>query len=127
MKKQITKWTAVFTAAVCMGAFLLTGCGDKDDFANYMKGQPAMRSSIETQLAILSSDAKGSIQYNENGPEVTVTYYALTQKEIEGEEAEKCTKRCNAILQDAVDQYHKDTGNTATVNVLIYGHDVEKK
>ncbi|MBQ9014782.1 MAG: hypothetical protein IJ109_05825 [Firmicutes bacterium] len=127
MKKQIKKWTAVITAVLCMGAFLLTGCGDKNDFATYMKGQPAMRSAIETQLAILSSDAKGSIQYKEDGPEVTVTYYALTQKEIEGEEAEKCTERCNVILQDAVDQYHQDTGKTASVKVLIYGHDVEKK
>ncbi|MBQ9059591.1 MAG: hypothetical protein IJ128_00430 [Firmicutes bacterium] len=127
MKKRITKWTAVLTAVICMSAFLLAGCGSPDNFESYMKGQPAMRSAIETQLAILSEDAKGSIQYKDDTAEVTVTYYALTQKELEGEETEKATTRCNIILQDALDQYHKDTGRTATVDVIIYGHDVEKK
>ena len=63
----------------------------------------------------------------EDGAEITVTYYALTRAEIEGEEAQECTEHCNIIMQEAVDQYKKDTGKTAKVDVVIYGHDEEKK
>ena len=77
---------------LCAGVLFLAGCGG-DDFASYMKGQPSMRSAIDAQLAILSEDAKGSVQYKEDGAEVTVDYYALTQAELEGEETEKTTAK----------------------------------
>ena len=124
MKRNIL--IALLTMMLCAGAVLLAGCGG-DDFATYMKGQPAMRSSIDAQLAILSGDAKGSVQYKEDGAEVSVDYYALTQAELEGEETEKTTRSCEIILQDALDQYHEDTGRTATVDVVLYGHDAEKQ
>ena len=124
MKRNIL--IALLTMMLCAGAVLLAGCGG-DDFATYMKGQPAMRSSIDAQLAILSGDAKGSVQYKEDGAEVSVDYYALTQAELEGEETEKTTRRCEIILQDALDQSHEDTGRTATVDVVLYGHDAEKQ
>lgn len=127
MKKNLKKIIAVCAACLCMSLFVLTGCGNDQNFADYMQGQPALRSQIETDLAILSEDAKGSVQYLEDGAEITVTYYALTKAEIEGEEAQECTERCNTIMQDAVDQYQKDTGKTAKVDVVIYGHDEEKK
>ncbi len=127
MKKNLKKIIAVCAACLCMSPFVLTGCGNSQSFADYMQEQPAIRSQIETDLAILSEDAKGSVQYLEDGAEITVTYYALTKAEIEGEEAQECTERCNIIMQDAVDQYQKDTGKTAKVDVVIYGHDEEKK
>lgn len=118
----------VFLAMIlCMGLFLLSGCGQAENFAEYMKGEPAMRSAIDTQLNILSPEAKASVQYTEDTAEVTVTYYALTQAEIEGLEAEKTARRCSVILQDAMTQYEKDTGKKAGLQVMIYGHDVEKK
>ena len=93
MKRNIL--IALLTMMLCAGAVLLAGCGG-DDFATYMKGQPAMRSSIDAQLAILSGDAKGSVQYKEDGAEVSVDYYALTQAELEGEETEKSIMRIPA-------------------------------
>ncbi len=127
MKKNLKKMTAVCLAGLCLSLFILTGCGNDQNFADYMQDQPALRSTIETDLAILSEDAKGSVQYLEDGAEITVTYYALTRAEIEGEEAQECTEHCNIIMQEAVDQYKKDTGKTAKVDVVIYGHDEEKK
>ncbi len=127
MKKKTIAMTAALAAVLCMGLCILTGCGGDEDFATYMQGQPAMRSAIDAQLAILNEDAKGAVQYKENTAEVTVTFYALTQAEIEGEVTEKTTERCNIIMQDAVDQFHEDTGGTAAVEVIVYGHDVEKK
>ena len=127
MKKNLKKAIVVGLACLCASLFVMTGCGNDQNFADYMQGQPALRSQIETDLAILSEDSKGSVQYMEDGAEITVTYYALTKAEIEGEEAEECTERCNIIMQQAIDQYQKDTGKTAKVDVLIYGHDEEKK
>lgn len=127
MKKNLKKVIAVCAACLCMSLFVMTGCGSEGNFADYMQGQPALRSQIDTDLAILSEDAKGSVQYTKDGAEITVTYYALTQEEIDEEETADCTERCETILQEAVDQYHKDTGKTAKTKVIIYGHDVEKK
>ena len=127
MKKNTIAMSITLMAVLFISLIFMVGCGGNEDFASYMKGQPAMRASIDSQLAILNEDAKGSVQYVENNAEVTVKYYALTQAEIVGEEAEKITERCNIIMQDAVDQFHKDTGGTATVNVIIYGHDAEEK
>ena len=124
MKRNIM--IILLAMVLCAGVLFLAGCGG-DDFASYMKGQPSMRSAIDAQLAILSEDAKGSVQYKEDGAEVTVDYYALTQAELEGEETEKTTRRCEIILEDAIRQYQEDTGKTATVNVIVYGHDAEKK
>ena len=58
MKRRFVKWTAVLTAVLCVSAFLLAGCGSDQILENYMKGQPAMRASIDAQLAIVSPDAK---------------------------------------------------------------------
>ena len=58
---------------------------------------------------------------------LTHALLGVTQAELEGEETEKTTRRCEIILQDALDQYHEDTGRTATVDVVLYGHDAEKQ
>ena len=127
MKKKLTRVMAMCMTVLLIGLFALTGCGSDENFEEYMKGQPAMRSAIDTQLNILGPDAKASVQYKEDTAEITVTFYALTQKEIGKEETAETKTRCEVIMQDALDQYHKDTGRTASTEVIIYGHDAEKK
>ena len=126
MKKETIRRIALCLAVLCASLCILTACGE-DNFETYMNGQPAMRSSIDARLAILSSEAKGSVQYKGDVAEVTVAYYALTKKEIEGAETEKITQHCEIIMEEAVDQYYQDTGKMAKVEVTIYGINEEKQ
>lgn len=122
MKKNRIRQIVVCLAVMCASLFAFTACGG-DDFESYMSGQPALDSTIDAELSILSCAAKGSVQYEGDIAKVKVDYYALTKDEIGEEETAKCTARCNAILKDAIDQYKEDTGRTATVEVTINGHD----
>lgn len=126
MKKNRIKQIIVCLAVMCASVCMLTACGG-DDFESYMSGQSSLDTTIDAELSILSCEAKASVQYKEDTAKVKVDYYALTQAEIDEEEIDKCTARCEAILKDAVDQYKEDTGRTVDVQVVIYGHDANKK
>ncbi len=123
------KSIVLFLAMMMLALFLLTACGSNadKDFASYMKGQPALRSSIDAQLSVLSSDAKGSVQYVDNKALITVTYYALTQAEIDQLEMQRVMGRCSVIMNEALEQYQKDTGKTAAAELAIRGHDAGKE
>ena len=113
------------TLIMALGLLGLTACGSVkgQNLEDYMKGEPNLRSSIDAQLSILSPDAKASVQYTEdNKAEVTVQYYAMTDKEIEAIEPHKAEIRCNAILEPVLEQFAKDTGNEAEVIVIVEGH-----
>ena len=108
---------------------LLTACGSSSakDFSSYMQGQPALRSSIDAQLSVLSADAKGSVQYVDNKAIITVNYYTLTQAEIDQLEMQRVMGRCSVIMNEALEQYQKDTGKTATAELAIRGSDAGKE
>jgi hypothetical protein len=92
-----------------------------------MQGQPALRSSIDAQLSVLSADAKGSVQYVDNKAIITVNYYTLTQAEIDQLEMQRVMGRCSVIMNEALEQYQKDTGKTATAELAIRGSDAGKE
>ena len=119
----------LLAVVMMVSMLLLSACGSASnmDFATYMKEQPAERASIDAQLAILSADAKGSVQYVDNKAEISVSYYALTQAELDELEVQRVMRRCGVIMQDAVEQYQKDTGNKAAMEVTIYGSDAGEK
>ena len=126
MKKKLS-----FTIAALMlltaGLFLFAGCGSAQgqSLEDYMKGQSALRQSVDAELGILSPDAKASVQYKENKAEVTVQYYAMTDEEITAIEPDKAKIRCNAILKPVVEQFAEDTGGTAEVIINVEGHNAE--
>ena len=67
----------LLAVVMMVSMLLLSACGSASnmDFATYMKEQPAARASIDAQLAILSADAKGSVQYVDNKAAMEVTIY----------------------------------------------------
>ena len=123
------KHIVLLALLMMLALLLLSACGNSldKDFATYMKGQPAMRGTIDAQLAIINAEAKGSVQYVDDKAEITIDYYALTQSEIDELEVQRIMKRCSVIMNDAVEQYKADTGKTATVEVTIFGSDAGKK
>ena len=127
MKKKST--LVIWMAAACiMILTLLAGCGSAagQNLQDYMKGEPALRQSVDAELNILSPDAKASVQYTEdNKAEVTVQYYAMTDEEIQAIEPNKAEIRCKSILKPVVEQFAEDTGGKAEVVVVIEGHTAE--
>ena len=128
MKKKLSAAAAV-TLMLAMSLLMLAGCGSMQgqNLEDYMKGQPAMRGSIDARLGILSGDAKASVQYTEdNKAEVTVQYYSMSDEEIAVLEPNKAEVRCKSILKPVCEQFAKDTGNEAEVVVIVEGHNPEE-
>lgn len=129
MKKKTTSGAAAAALAImlALSTFIITGCGTAqgENLENYMKGHPTERSDIDTQLYIISPDAKGSVQYVGNTAEVTVQYYAMTEDEVKAIEPEKAEVRAKAIIAPYMEQFEKDTGNKAEFELEIIGHAAE--
>ncbi|MBQ3465858.1 MAG: hypothetical protein IJH22_02895 [Firmicutes bacterium] len=128
MKKKLSAITAV-VLMLAMSLFMFAGCGSMQgqNLEDYMKGQPAMRGSIDARLGILSGDAKASVQYTEdNKAEVTVQYYSMSDEEIAAIEPDKAEIRCKSILKPVCEQFAKDTGNKAEVVIIVEGHNPDE-
>ena len=127
MKKKLMLITAMMLI-ITTGLLMFAGCGSTEgqNLEDYMKGQPALRSSVDARLGIISPDAKGSVKYREdNKAEVTVQYYSMSDEEIAALEPNKAEIRSKSILKPVVEQFAEDTGNKAEVVVIVEGHTVE--
>lgn len=127
MKKKLSLFV-VLVLVLAMSSLVLTGCGSLQgkNLEDYMKAQPAARSSVDAQFSILSPDAKGTVSYTaDNKAEVVVQYYAMTDEEIQALEPDKAEVRSKSILKPVLEQFEKDTGNKAEVVVEVEGHVVE--
>lgn len=127
MKKKLSLFV-VLVLVLAMSSLVLTGCGSLQgkNLEDYMKAQPAPRSSVDAQFSILSPDAKGTVSYTaDNKAEVVVQYYAMTDEEIQALEPDKAEVRSKSILKPVLEQFEKDTGNKAEVVVEVEGHVVE--
>lgn len=125
MNKNVKRMITVCAAVICLcfGMLLMTGCGSTATFEDYMQSNSALRQSIDAQMTVLSPEAKGTVQYKDDSATVVVSYYSLTEMEIQGLEASKIAARCSAIMQPAVEQYFKETGKQAQLSLAIKGHD----
>ncbi|MDO4177232.1 MAG: hypothetical protein Q4D99_07190 [Bacillota bacterium] len=127
MKKKLSLFV-VLVLVLAMSSLVLTGCGSLQgkNLEDYMKAQPAARSSVDAQFSILSPDAKGTVSYTaDNKAEVVVQYYAMTDEEIQALEPDKAEVRSKSILKPVLEQFEKDTGNKAEVVIEVEGHVVE--
>ena len=127
MKKKLMLIT-VMMLVIATGLLMFTGCGSTkgQNLEDYMKGQPALRNSVDARLSILSADAKGSVKYREdNTAEVTVQYYSMSDEEIAALEPDKAEIRSKSILKPVVERFAEDTGNEAKVVVIVEGHTTE--
>ena len=123
------KTLVVAMVSICVMAMtILSGCGSASgqNLEDYMKGQPTLRQSVDTQLNILSPDTKATVKYTADNKAVgTVQYYAMTEEEIAALEPDKAEIRSKSILKPVVEQFHKETGGKAKVVVIVEGHNVE--
>lgn len=128
MKKKLLM-LLVITMLCGAGLFLFTGCGSStgQNLEDYMKDQTSQRANTDAELSIISGDAKATVKYTpDNVAEVTVKYYALTNKEIKAIEPGKAAIRSKTIMKPVLENFEKDTGNRGEVVVIVEGKTAEQ-